>query len=316
MKHPFGKLVEINAFYDVGVRTPYSFSSFSYPHEHDWFYCDQIQFIYVEYGSLSVTVDSYTYNGHPGDLIYIPPWISRKFDPPSADFCFHLVEFHPTILEKLSQFPQIKTDLAYWINSNWKTQSGYTALNREERKILEDLFLKYDSHQGFTMDVLRLSTFLEIMCQICIHLKRSSALRQGKKTEGSLSARAIDYIEERLSDQSQIKVREIANHLFVTENHLRTVFKKETSLTVKEYINHRRITEAKRVLQDSRKRPHDAFLASGFCDYSNFLRMFQNLEHMNPSEYQRQFQQQRASQSVARLKKFSDLLPEEEYRKK
>ncbi len=107
------------------------------------------------------------------------------------------------------------------------------------------------------------------------------------ETVYDISKKAMNYID--LHYLENITLEDIANHLFISRKYLNSVFKKETNFTVKNYIIHRRIIQAKLYLRDQNASVQEAFSSSGFSDYSNFFKHFKKIVGMTPKQYQKYF---------------------------
>ena len=69
----------------------------------------------------------------------------------------------------------------------------------------------------------------------------------------------------------------------LSEAQLYRLFKKETDMTVKEYITLRRIAEAKKLLRMGCS-VKEAGFNSGFNDYQNFIKAFKKVEGYPPGQ--------------------------------
>lgn len=84
---------------------------------------------------------------------------------------------------------------------------------------------------------------------------------------------------------SSIKISDIANKFFVSESTLRSKFKKETGLSVIEYINKRKINEAKLLLRSGLS-PLEVSGTLDYYDYSHFYKTFKKFTGISPKDYQ------------------------------
>lgn len=103
-----------------------------------------------------------------------------------------------------------------------------------------------------------------------------------KLEENSRIAAAKSYIENNLS--SAVTLEEIAAAAYTNPSYLSRLFHKCTGLTVKEYINLRRIFLAKRLIQEGRSL-NSVYVECGFSDYSVFYRAFKKSTGKSPREF-------------------------------
>ena len=88
-----------------------------------------------------------------------------------------------------------------------------------------------------------------------------------------------------LNIYNSIKISDITDNFFVTESTIRSKFKKETGLSVIEYINKRKINESKLLLKSGLS-PIEVSEALDYYDYSHFYKMFKKFTGTTPKEYQ------------------------------
>ena len=94
------------------------------------------------------------------------------------------------------------------------------------------------------------------------------------------------YILERFRDP-ELNVASIAQQFYVSREHLSRSFKSYTNESIRHYITDLRMQEFRYGLVTG-KSVLDACLASGFSDYSSFVKSFRNLYGITPTEYREQ----------------------------
>lgn len=97
--------------------------------------------------------------------------------------------------------------------------------------------------------------------------------------------RAIQYIRQNLS--ARLTVPEIAENASVSKSTLTKCFKKELSMSVKEYLFALILTEAEHQLRDSKKSIQDISEQLGFSDQFYFSRKFKEKFKKSPREYRK-----------------------------
>ena len=95
------------------------------------------------------------------------------------------------------------------------------------------------------------------------------------------------YIEAHI--QETITVSDIASHVFINAQYLMRIFKKETGMSITEYITARRISLAGRLLRDSDYTVNFISDCVGFESCSYFIRVFKKQTGFSPGEYRVQF---------------------------
>ena len=302
-QYPF---IEIFARYDVKIRQLHHENHIKEDLKH---VCDQIQIFYNIKGKHLVTLDDLKYYTEPRELVIIHPWHPHRIQCLEEDCVYGYIQFTPEMFDIFTNVPHLKTDLRYWINNAGKSHENHFILTESQARKLENYIYKYDDHSGFAVDFFRISTFIEILAHITICIKQHTEFKDARSANTTISERTIEYIDHNLSENIQLK--DIAAHLYITEKYLCSVFKKQTGFTIKQYISHCRIQNAKRVLGDETKSPKDAFAKSGYNDYPTFLRMFKKLTGCTPTEFQETKKAQNSKFPKELQEKLSDKLPED-----
>jgi AraC-like DNA-binding protein len=93
----------------------------------------------------------------------------------------------------------------------------------------------------------------------------------------------IDYIYDHL--HQKISLNEIAEHVHLNKTYLCGLFKKETGLTIGDYILKRKIEAAQNMLRYSDYSPVDISNYLGFSSHSHFITVFKKETHMTPRQY-------------------------------
>lgn len=126
-----------------------------------------------------------------------------------------------------------------------------------------------------------LMNFLNMVCQ---------GIRQSKAITGSVISNSIiqDVLTYINSHYTQpLKVDQLARHFGISVSYLSHEFTKFTNRSVYDYILYRRVMLARQMMQTDASLNTIAYQC-GFNDYSNFLRMFNKLVGMSPSQYRKQ----------------------------
>ena len=93
-----------------------------------------------------------------------------------------------------------------------------------------------------------------------------------------------DYIDKHYNEP--ISLNDIASAVYMSPSYASRTFKRETGMKIKEYLNMRRVTQAKNLIMEGRKATA-IFSGCGFKDYSTFFRAFIKYSGMTPDEFRR-----------------------------
>ena len=102
---------------------------------------------------------------------------------------------------------------------------------------------------------------------------------------------ALDYIHENY--EKQISLEDISRYIGISESHLRRSFRRETGMTVVDYITRYRIEKAKRLLETGQYVIGEIYEKVGFSTSQYFSIVFKRYEKISPGQYQKKWSSQR-----------------------
>ncbi|MBN8235111.1 AraC family transcriptional regulator [Halobacillus kuroshimensis] len=109
----------------------------------------------------------------------------------------------------------------------------------------------------------------------------------GRQSFSPLVERAQKYIFQNLT--KDLTLKEIAETLNVNPNYLSGVFTKETGVSITQFINQQRITEAKELLCITEHSLMDISMLLGYNSQSYFTRVFKSVEGIGPKEFRQKY---------------------------
>jgi two-component system response regulator YesN len=95
---------------------------------------------------------------------------------------------------------------------------------------------------------------------------------------------AKKYIDENLS-KFDLKIDEIARHVYVGYGYLCVVFKKEMGKTINTYISETRINRAKKLIDEGCYSVYGVSARVGYADANYFGKCFKKVYGINPGKY-------------------------------
>lgn len=99
---------------------------------------------------------------------------------------------------------------------------------------------------------------------------------------------AMEYIS--MNCHKQIEPAMVAQHFHYNPDYFASLFRKQTGMTITQYLNKMRIELAKRLLVNENVSIKEAAYSSGFQDEKYFMRIFKRQEGMTPLAYKTAFQ--------------------------
>lgn len=85
--------------------------------------------------------------------------------------------------------------------------------------------------------------------------------------------------------EKDIRLSDLADQLYVTEQYLSRVFKEQNGIGVSEYLIRRRLAKVRQLLVESDESITDIAYLAGFSNINSFNRIFKKYQGMTPSEY-------------------------------
>lgn len=102
---------------------------------------------------------------------------------------------------------------------------------------------------------------------------------------GQLVSYVVQYIQSNY--MNNIKLKDIAQEMYVTSNYLTTLFRKETGISFKKYLTKVRMDKAKLMLEKTEYKINEIVYLVGYEDEAYFSRMFKKCYGISPMQYRK-----------------------------
>lgn len=258
-------------------------------HAHDFY-----EFYLLLSGDVSMAVDETEYRIAPGSLILIRPGqkhrlINHDLEVPYARYVFWISADCYSGL--CGEYPDLGFAMS-WAKTTGccvfpltlaqfgDVRAAVTALIRETRTE------HFGKKTGEAIQMRRL------LLSVSRAVYEQSVAGRDIAAEENLVDKAISYVEENLD--RDLSGDEIAASLFVSKFHLAHLFRKQTGMSLHQYVIARRLETAADVLLSGSVRT--AFEESGFRDYSAFYKAFTRKYGMSPRMYRQQMQNRKEAE--------------------
>ena len=154
-------------------------------------------------------------------------------------------------------------------------------LFRDINNLLEEMYLEYINNDHYNMEIIR--------SQLIILLHRMKRIKTEKHRTIKLSrAEEITYNFENLivaEINSNKKLREYAEKLFISPIYLSECVKKTTGQSAKKVIIEYKVLQAKALLKSSNKTISEVAGAMGYSEVTNFIKFFKEHQGVTPLAY-------------------------------
>lgn len=117
------------------------------------------------------------------------------------------------------------------------------------------------------------------------------ALNQIHSTNGEISIvdRVKQYVSENISNPD-LSREDIAGYVFLNPDYLTRIFKKETGISISDFLQQQRICYAKELLTNTSLSVSDVAVSAGYSNLSYFSTIFKKYVLQNPNEFRKQVQ--------------------------
>lgn len=234
------------------------------------------EFLHFQSGDASYIVEDNIYHIDKGDIL-----ITRPEE-------LHTLAFHSDkIYER--RFMQLSRDFLSEFEVLFKKIDAPMpgTGNRIPRKTAEkyDLYSFFEKIEYYIIHRLPESDAM-IKSYFIQFLVRINSIKNTKKESGSDQSGRIDDILNFLTDNisSDITLDYLADKFYINKYYMCHSFKEHTGLTIKEFMNTRKITRAKNLLQNGAEIMTLCY-DCGFNDYSTFYKTFKKLTGKSPKEF-------------------------------
>ncbi len=246
----------------------------SVPHLHS-----SLEIYYNIKGCRSFLVNNRFYRCEPNDMFLVPCLQIHKAllnDEKSYERC--IISISSELIDKINDMPNMKGKPFDILFSPKCADSYKTHLSESEHEKFVKLIGAYNENDNDDAD--RFIILLKILQFIRKKYEADVSIEKNFLPE-TVADEILWFVEENF--KKPISVAEISKRMALSDAQLYRLFKKETGMTVKEYITMRRIAEAKKLLKLGFS-VKEACFKSGFNDYPNFIKAFKKAEGYSPTK--------------------------------
>lgn len=110
-------------------------------------------------------------------------------------------------------------------------------------------------------------------------------MEKRKETENSFTiSKVTEYIQEHYAE-TDLSIARIADSVYLTPTYLSAVFKKQTGLTIGQYLLGIRVERAKQKMKDPQLKFYQISEQVGYADANYFAKIFKKMTGMTLTEY-------------------------------
>jgi AraC-like DNA-binding protein len=160
-------------------------------------------------------------------------------------------------------------------------------LNEKEQKTFEMLSQKLnDEYAENDLYAVTLSAILLLISHAQKRYKNETSISHRLQSQMPEKVKIVlSYIEENFASIKSID--EIARHAYLNKSYLCRLFKKETSMTVMDYLYDYRILQACEMLTGTDSSVSEIALLCGFENTSHFIKTFKSMLDSTPGKFRK-----------------------------
>jgi len=264
--------------------------------------------IIVLHGDLYIKENNIPYELHPGDILLIEPGKQHiGYKESTCDYYYiHISEemflpFDCSEIESIESLLLQNQQLYYqydpysyefyehakiFIPKDMSITNHHKLSSITDK--IDETIHAYERHDLF-YKMLCSSKFIEIMSILssCFsdYLFQFSDEFEGATSHNKVLQNLLDYLHESYS--TKISGSTVALSLNMNFDYLNRLFKKQTGMTIFEYLQSIRINKAKELLLSDTMKCYEIAAATGFTNEYHFSRVFKNIVGVSPLKYKK-----------------------------
>lgn len=238
-------------------------------------------FLFID-GNADFYIEQTRFRLNPGDLVIVnSKELHRCITNDASPYERYCINVSPSIIQRLSTD---KTKLSDCFE-NVLTGNHIIHLNSAQIDNFISLYKQIEValvHPGYGQDVMLNSVMAHFLVLLNDAFYRSAT--RNKNIMPELVKKTMLYIQEHITED--ITISDLEKVFYRNGSYISQQFKKNTGLSIRQYIVDQRVLVAKTLLVQG-KTVSEACSFAGFTDYSNFIRTFKNVTGMTPGKYKK-----------------------------
>ncbi len=243
------------------------------PHTNKRNNLESYLFFIVESGSGTLNYGGSKYSLHSGDCVFIDCRLEYSHSTCNDLWKLKWVHFNGPNMQQ--------------IYIKYKERGGSACFHPKDiiryDNILSEINASADS-SSYVKDML---IFQKLTCLLTYLMEDSWQEIEHNKTTAKYQT--LQHVREYLEKNyvKQISLDYLAEYFFINKFYLTRIFKEQYGITINNYIQQIRITQAKHLIRFTDMPMEKICLQCGFSDASYFSRIFKKIEGCSPNEYRK-----------------------------
>ncbi|MEK6508960.1 helix-turn-helix domain-containing protein [Myroides sp. C4067] len=179
-----------------------------------------------------------------------------------------------------------------YITHNYHTKAGCVFQSKEDAVFAEQLLLSIQrEHNNHTQDYLIIRQCISILLNLVARnliLHDYEQVNENRKAQDIM--KMITYIQQHIGHKEKLTLEALANEFSISKNYLGEYFKKQTGISLQDYILDYKLKLVETRLKYSNTRLKEIAFELGFNDESHLSKLFKKYKQMTPSQYKKEHQ--------------------------
>lgn len=258
--------------------------SFQFPvHWHD-----ELEIIYIKQGILQISINGLDYTGTAGSIFLVNPRELHLMGSSDLSVAYYTLLF-PLEFISFQSMDAFETMLLQPLRSGqlvFKHKITDTNLTHRLCPILDQIIAVNQEaapvSDSLPAEIKTRILLLQFFQQI---IESGSIIVPASGSKTDMQKELLAYIQSHYTDR--ITLHDLAKHLHLSEKYISRYFKEHFYLTFSDYVNHLRLTHAKKLLETTELSVTEVALRSGFPNVSYFIRTFKTHYGNPPLKYRK-----------------------------
>lgn len=179
-----------------------------------------------------------------------------------------------------------------YITHNYHTKAGCVFQSEEDAVFAEQLLLSIQrEHNNHTQDYLIIRQCISILLNLVARnliLHDYEQVNENRKAQDIM--KMITYIQQHIGHKEKLTLEALASEFSISKNYLGEYFKKQTGISLQDYILDYKLKLVETRLKYSNTRLKEIAFELGFNDESHLSKLFKKYKQMTPSQYKKEHQ--------------------------
>lgn len=245
---------------------------------------EEVEIIYIKQGQLHVMINGQNYNGTSGSVYLVNPRELHLMGSSDRSVDYYTLLF-PMEFISFQSMDELESELLQPLRSGQLL--FYNVLLDDDAGILVPLLEEIIAANHSKYPYRQIQTRVLLLQFLQALLEKDAILRPTTGSRSSMQKEMLAFIQEHYTEK--ITLQALAEHFHLSEKYISHYFKEHFHLTFSNYVNHLRLTHAKRLLETTDLPVTEVAPRSGFPSVSYFIRAFKTSCGVSPLKYRKLF---------------------------